>query len=60
MDDSQATGDIAHARCSEGWLTSLCSAPQLFRDIVDFVDAQRFSPSVDRNSRREGDEASWL
>lgn len=33
MDDSQAAGDIAHARRSEGWPTPLRSAPQLFTDI---------------------------
>lgn len=33
MDDSQAAGDIAHARRSEGWPTPLHSAPQLFTDI---------------------------
>lgn len=61
MDDSQAAGDIAHARRSEGWPTPLRSAPQLFTDIRLLGLSALWTRSVSSRQRAETvGEASWL
>lgn len=69
MDDSQAAGDIAHARRSEGWPTPLRSAPQLFTAVRLLGLSALWTRSVSSRQRGGGHlaalaavsgEASWL